>query len=182
MTLDTRFIIDHPVNAKDVFDFARAMIGATEQHSWGYQPDPRFLDNPYHHNHIGQGLPALLRVHHGADGPLLEAAYDEDDIHKIGTKPHEPGGFVEISLDTAYGYRGDDGLGCGQLHAQYVGILGRWCEGNNWPYHWQNEFSGEWFTDWRLAADELGQDGDRARAWFLDTVLPAIAGREQDRT
>lgn len=175
MTLDTRFIIDHPINAKEVFEFTRAMIGATEDHVWRHETKPgkvmpEYWTNPSYRNQIGQGLPALLKVSYGADGPLMETEYDEDEI---GTKPHDPPGFVEVSMDTAYGYR-REGLGCGQLHARYVQTLGRWCEQNGWPYHWKNEFTGEWHTDWRLAAEELVEGGNRANEWFENIVMPRI--------
>lgn len=173
MTLNTSFIIDEPTNALDVFDLARSIIGANETHTWRHLPEPVYYRlNPVFCNDAGQGLPALLYVEYGADGPLLGYHYDEDDNETIG--PHDPAGFIEVSFDTAYGYKDELGRGCGALHAMYVGVIGRWCESNGWKYHWQNEFTGEWFDDWRKAADELGRDGDAAEEWFTNAVAPIL--------
>jgi len=146
MTLATRFVIDHPAPAREVFDFAREMIGATDAHTFRHETQPeRWARDPRYQMDLGQGLPALMRVEYGADGPLHR--YEEDDA---------PDAVLEIVLDTAYGYRDDQGRRCHQLHADYVAELGRWCERRGWDYAWQDEFSGDWFTDWRQAAEELG--------------------------
>jgi len=178
VTLDTKFVIDHPVPAKEVFDFCREMIGATDDHAWK-RTDDNLWENPGYHNVAGQGLPALLYVSYGADGPLLETAWDEGDEEYV--RPHQPPGSVKVSLDTPYGYHDELGRGCGQLHAYYVTVLGRWCEKNGWAYHWQDESTGDWYSDWRRASDVLGEAGDAASQWFRDTVFPALASEAASR-
>lgn len=176
MTLATSFVIQEPTDPFEVFTYGRELIeaqGAKWTHdrpgSWSFQ-----LNNQYR-NHAGQGYCALLDVEYGPEGgPLLDEVYltEDWDVQEIGH--HDPFGFVEVGFDTAYSYRGPGGLSCGELHAGLVAHLGRWCEGRGLRYTWMNEFTGEWFSDWRVAADELGQASNAARRWFMGTVLPAI--------
>lgn len=177
MTLDTRFVINAPTDPREVFDFCNSLIGATEATQWSHDEAGKWKwqHNHAYRNHAGQGLCALMDVEYGVNGgKLREDKYDDEGIEITGVGEHEPEGYVEVSFDTAYGYRGPGGLTCGELHAGLVAHLGRWCEERAYPHSWQNEFSGEWFQDWRVAADELGKSSEAARKWFMGTVLPAI--------
>src|SRR5690242_14095966 len=49
---------------------------------------------------------------------------------------------MEVSFDTAYGYRGPEG-GCGDLHARLVRELGAWLDGRRVRWSWLNEWTGE---------------------------------------
>ena len=148
MTLNTKFIISDPwAKPREIFDYCQEIIG-TVNPQWEHKRQPKYEwdINPEFHNYLGQGFSAALSVKYGADGPLL--CWDSEKKEAIN---YEPRGYIEVSFDTAYGYHGTDGKNCNQLHANYIKQLGKWCEENNWEYHWQNEYTGEWFNDWQLA-------------------------------
>lgn len=128
MTLDTRFRITDPVNAREAFDYARSLIDA--EHA---AERPQYGPNPGWANIAGQGFLAIVDCSYGPDGPLVD--YDDTDW---------PEAFVEVSFDTAYGYRAANGAGCNDLHAWLVREMGRWCDARRAGWLWQNEFTGEW--------------------------------------
>jgi len=175
VTLDTRVIIQAPAKVQDVFDFCRSLLGAPTDLPFDREP---FGRNPAFWNPCGVGLPAWLIVQYGPDGPLLRDTCD--DLDEPGHDPadcytcRKPEGFIEVSFDTAYGYRGSNGEGCGDLHAALVGKLGTWCDERRLPWVWKNEFTGEWHTG-RESLRELGDAGKAAMDWYTGTVLPAIA-------
>lgn len=171
MTLDTRVIIQAPTNAREVFDFCRKLLGADEHTAW--RPTAGW-DNPGWHNDAGQGLPALLYLWYGPDGPLQETKYDDEGVVEIGVGPHDPAGFIEVSFDTGYSYRGgSNGEGCGDLHAALVDRLGSWLDERHLPWIWQNEFTCEWHSG-RDGLAELGDGGRAALEWMQSTVQLAI--------
>ncbi len=143
MTLTTNFIISDPYALpKEVFDYCQEIVGTVNPQWKHEQPDQEhnWFKNSRFRNLPFQGFSAILDVEYGADGPLNK--YEDSN---------EPDGFIKISFDTAYGYRGHNGEGCDQLHASYIRKLGKWCEEKGWKYAWQNEYTGEWFNDWKLA-------------------------------
>jgi hypothetical protein len=135
-------------------------------------------------NKVGQGLPAWLMLHYRPDGPLRSAedaaAHNEDCDEDCTGAWHRTACWAEISYDTAYGYRGTGGMGCGDLHAVLVGEVGRWLDERGIGWSWRNEFTGEVHTGYE-SLTELMTGGFEASAWFGSTVLPAIlaAGGEQ---
>lgn len=133
MTLDTRVIVNKPLPAKRVFDYCNEVIGGTSAW-WEHDGQPEW-GNPHYCNRPGQGLPGWLFVFYGPDGPLRR---DEDS--------GKPEGFVEVSLDTAYGYHAANGASCSDLHAWFVRTLGEWLDDQGAPWSWRNEYTGEWFT------------------------------------
>lgn len=177
MTLATSFVIEQPTDPFGVFTFCRSLIGAGDFTTWKHDRPGQWkwqLNNQYR-NDAGQGLCALLDVEYGPEGgPLLDERYLDEDWTVTEVGHHDPFGYVEVGFDTAYSYSGPGGLNCSELHAGLVARLGRWCEERGLSYRWQNEYTGEWFPDWRVAADELGQSGEAAREWFFGTVLPVI--------
>jgi hypothetical protein len=176
MTLDTKVIIQTPTDAREVFDFCRSLLGCTNANPWrAIEPDGRWSLNPGWGNVLGQGLPALLKVQYGPDGPLQEMKYDDEGLEEVGVGPHDPAGFIEVSFDTAYSYRGLNGEGCGDLHSALVCLLGAWCDQRHLPWIWCNEFTGEWHKGVD-GLDELGAGGRVAADWMRSTVMPAIAG------
>lgn len=69
-----------------------------------------------------------------------------DDEEYPGEYPaDDPVGNLNVDFDTAYGYKGPNGEGCTQLHADYVRELGEWIEQRpeviDW--HWKDD-RGEW--------------------------------------
>lgn len=129
MTLHTRFRITDPVNAREAFDHARTLIGAQHavEEPYGYGPNPGWANVP------GQGYVAIVDCQYGPDGPLVHEVDDD-----------APEAFVEVSFDTAYGYRAYNGASCEALHAWLIREMGRWCDERRAGWTWQNEFTGDW--------------------------------------
>jgi hypothetical protein len=171
VTLDTRVIIQEATNAREVFDFCRDLLGAPADLPFDREP---FGGNPAFWNPCGVGLPAWLIVQYGPDGPLLrdDDCNCEDGYRCLSCR--KPDGFIEVSFDTAYGYRGSNGEGCGDLHAALVDRLGAWCDQRRLSWAWYNEFTGEWFAG-REGLSDLGDGGRAAMEWYTGTALPAIA-------
>lgn len=104
--------------------------------------------------------------HHDADEVAEHAA-------SIAADPTENGwAAIEVSFDTAYGYRGENGETCNQLHARYVGQLGAWLDKRGIPWKWKNEYTGEWFDGYEGLA-EFARNRD-AMDWFDSEVAPVI--------
>ena len=51
--------------------------------------------------------------------------------------------YVQIMIDTAYGYQDDQGRDCRQLHMDIITEI--YNRGFKWS-EWQDEFTGEWHT------------------------------------
>lgn len=189
MTLDTSVYVLDQISHRDVFVKCNQLIGATEAtrshneqlKTWRKgvgKPEP---GNPWHiGNDIGQGLCALLDIYYRPDAPLrakdgdchwfCDPDCDEDDQTRAC--------WLEISLDTPYGYRDDQGRGCGELHASLVAQLGQWLDERGVRWLWENEFTGEVHSGYDRLTD-LCKDGAQASSWFRTSVLPAIE-RQQD--
>jgi hypothetical protein len=176
MTLNTEVVVTTPCDAHDVFHHCRALLGATDAHSYNDGPRGSAYGEPgicEIGNAIGIGLPALMWVIYrpGLEPrrtPEESAECDEDDYPR-------PACWLEIHFDTGYGYRDEQGRGCGDLHAQLLFDLGQWLDEREIGWGWQNEFTGEWHYEDRYAAlKELCSDGGRAMAWFVETVQPLI--------
>jgi hypothetical protein len=200
MTLDTRFYILDAVDAHDVFVEGQRLLslydvdgrGSDRQVSSDRQ-DPTWRDgreftelgNPWSiFNQLGRGLPAILDVSYRPGAPLRtpEQAAEHDDCdayNEPGDPPcseteHRPACWVEISWDTAYGYTGPDGMGCGDLHARFVAAMAAWCDERSLRWRWRNEFTGEVHDDLGSLIGLVGS-GFEASVWLRSTVLPALA-------
>lgn len=195
MTLDTRvYVIDH-VDLAELFVKCQSLLTAyDEKHRTPDQQRtkayPESMDNEG-----GQGLPAWLMVHHGGERPYRTAQqiadhdedcnlpsskyYDADEPEcdgTIGYVHRRQPCWYEVSYDTAYGYKGPDGMGCGDLHARLVAELGMWLDTKGVRWKWKNEFTGEVHEGYdRLT--ELGSSGFEASAWYRTSALPAIIAR-----
>ena len=148
MTLNSKFIISNPLALPmEVFNYCQEIVG-TINPFWEHEKHPKYdwQINPRLHNYSGQGFNAIIDVEYGADGPLMVRDENTEEIIE-----HKPFGYILISFDTVYGYSGINGENCDQLHTNYIIKLGKWCEENGWQYHWQNEYTGKWFGDYRLA-------------------------------
>lgn len=153
MTLRTTIIAFRPMPVEPLFRFCQSLLGdpesmaveryrAGEPYSWS---ETIFHDNNGIENVIDQGLPAILRVEYGADGPLL---FDEEDNTPRGA-------LISVSFDTGYGYQ-SGGAHCGDLHAFLVMTISRYLEEHGASWAWQEESTGEWFS----AVDQLARLGD----------------------
>lgn len=187
MTLDTRIYIHGPVDYREVFVKCNQLIGAHEGIRFTDEPvadwqdgerKPGPEDGPWTiWNEPGQGLCALLDMSYRKAAPLRRPGdhsryCDGPEDGCDGTGACGPC-WLEVSFDTAYGYRGPEG-GCGNLHARLVAELGQWLDGKGIRWQWKNEFTGEihWGYD-RLT--DLCDGGAEATTWFRDIVEPAIA-------
>ena len=185
MTLDTRIYLHDRADYREVFVKCNQLIGAHEGIRFTDEPvsdwkDGKRLRGPEDGewtiwNAPGQGLCALLDLSYRKDAPLRAPGdhyrYCEPDECDGGCAP---ACWLEVSFDTAYGYRGDNGEGCGDLHARLVAELGRWLDGKGVRWSWQNEFTGEIHSGYE-GLTELGAGGLAALEWFAAEALPAIA-------
>lgn len=183
MTRDTSIAIGRPTDVRELFKDCRTLLGCRDdvptREGDGYRTGCKEIANP-----MGIGLPALLEIQYGADGPMIhrcDSFCDSGCTDVQGDDPRDNGwAAIEVSFDTSYGYRGPDGEGCSDLHARLVRAVGQWCEQRGLPWKWQNEFTGEWFN----GMDGLDQFGNAfqstgAESCFTDVVMPAIRGRAQ---
>lgn len=149
MTLNTTIAIHEPMPVEDVYAFCRTLLGTPDdikptRHDSDYRRC-KSIGHP-----MGVGLPALLDIYYGADGPLGAWRGDEDE-----TDPESLAYFAEdferngwssivVTFDTGYAYREPNGAGCSDLHAWLVTQLGRWLDERGKTWKWENEFTGEW--------------------------------------
>lgn len=199
MTLDTRINVLDEIDAHEVFQFCRDLIGAADRHTFTDEQDKTWRNgksfaepgSPWTiSNDPGQGLPAWLMLYYRPGRALRtpEQADEHDEdcnlpensiyVEEWGLcdgdhSPFRRPCWLTISLDTAYSYRDERGNGCGDLHAEYVAKLGQWLDGKGVRWEWQNEFTGEVHTGYSRLID-LASGGFEASAWFRTTVLPAI--------
>lgn len=204
MTLNTRVYVLDKVDVHELFREAQRLLGLADdgkrgpdRQQWSNEQDRTWRGgvgatepgNPWMiSNEVGQGLPGWLMVHYRTDGHYRTA--EQAAVHSYCNHPdaeyyepskptcreteHDPVCWAELSIDTAYGYRGPNGYGCGDLHAAYVAGLGEWLDGRGLRWKWLNEFTGEVHEGYdRLI--ELASGGFEASAWFRTTALPAIA-------
>ena len=187
MTLDTRVFVLDATDPQETFRHCRELLGATDRHT--------FTDGDgYLGNDPGQGLPAWLMLHYRSGAPLRtpeQAAehdagicnlpgtdwYDAESGPCDGVHGWQRACWLEISFDTAYGYRDERGFGCGDLHADIVSRLGQWLDERGVRWEWKNEFTGDVHggSDRYARLVDLSTGGFEASAWFRTTVLPAIA-------
>ena len=123
----------------------------------------------------GQGLAAWLCVHHADDGPLEIVSAEEAEEWDDEIPPCNKH-CIRIDWDTGYAYRGRNGEGCGDLHARMVAAVGRWLDEQGLTWWWHDECRGEWHRG-HEGLDRLGDIGEEARSWFLNSVAPAIAAQ-----
>ena len=196
MTLDTRIYVHDPIDHKALFDRCNTLIGAvnpvfTDEQDTTWRKGESFVEpgSPWTiSNKPMQGFAAWLMVYYRPDGALRSperaAEHDEDcDTDCNGTGwAHRLACWAEVSIDTAYGYRGDNGEGCGDLHARIVGELGLWLDAQGIGWSWMNEFTGEVHGGDSRYRELIGlaSSGFEASAWFQTTVLPAIAREVRD--
>jgi hypothetical protein len=178
MTLSTKVAILAPTDAREIFDFLRPLVETPDS------VEPEIRENAIL-NPPGIGASAWLWVHHGPENgaqvmPRSEDcdSEDEDDREYYRGSPRYNGTtHVLVDFDTTYGYQGDGGESCSDLHARLVTALGQWLDARGVPWKWQNEYTGEWFDRF----DSLDSFGNAHRAngadaWFRNTVMPAITG------
>jgi hypothetical protein len=172
MTLTTSIAIGEPYNVREIFDFCRQLLGTPEGTPVNegvcdddFRPGCKEIYDPG-----GIGLAARLWIFYGADGPMTHkcdkwcatevgpAKWDDSGQRMVTQKeidehnadvegdPTKNGwATIEVTFDTSYVYRGDDGESCSDLHARLITALGQWLDSKGLPWKWQNEYSCEWF-------------------------------------
>lgn len=178
MTLNTEVYLHEDIDPHEVFSYCRGLLGADRKHVYDDEAGIHDKTARTVSNRPDQGLPAWLMLHYRHGGPLranedacTEDCEPEDDYHY-----HPVDCWIEVEFDTAYGYKDEQGRGCGDLHACYVAQFGQWLDERGIPWSWKNEFTGEVFAGedrYRALTELTGQAAD-ATAWFMNTVAPAI--------
>jgi len=107
----------------------------------------------------GQNLGAWHWITYRPDGPLIpkQLYYDsehdetEEEVYwasNEGEEPYlhlaNPAAALMIHFDTAYGFKGKLGGGCGSLHAAYIVKLADWFAQRGVGWSWYDEFAGDW--------------------------------------
>jgi hypothetical protein len=199
MTLNTKVAVGKPTDVRKIFDFCNQLLNAPGTVEWSEGDcDGHRAGQSEIYNRPMQGLPAWLWIYHGSrvhehdewcDSEVGPAKWDDTGQHvvtqdevdqhvaEVAADPTMNGwAAIEVTFDTAYGYRGDGGESCSDLHARLLTALGQWLDARDLPWKWQNEFTGEWHD----GIDGLAEFGDAfamtgAQSWFEDVVKPAIA-------
>jgi hypothetical protein len=179
MTLNTQVFVMSEADPHEVFWKCRELLGAPTDLPFEDGPS-RFDEGVWNLlNPCGVGLPAWLWMHY-KPGAMLRATAEEHDSYcnedgDCDGSHHDPPYWFDVTFDTAYSYRDEEGRGCGALHASLVARLGMWLDERGIRWAWQNEFTGEIHVGDRYEHlfDLIGT-GDEARAWFTEIVRPAI--------
>ncbi|MGW3992419.1 hypothetical protein ACWEF6_02920 [Amycolatopsis sp. NPDC004772] len=202
MTLKTSVAIGKAYPVREVFEVCRSLLNTPEgtpfEHedvtsSW--RKGQRQILNPG-----GIGLDAWLWIYYGADGPMIHShddwcatevdpckwddtgkySHGAEDVRRhvadIAEDPTKNGwAAIEVTFDTAYGYRGKSGENCSMLHARLIAELGRWLDEKALPWKWQNEYTGEWFDRFEGLGEFVNaHQSTGADSWFRETVVPII--------
>lgn len=173
MTLNTRVRIKNPVNVRALHDWANQELLKAR--------DPRFdVRETSIANAPGQGFDAWLITEHNNGRPFEFVAWSEDPEDQEDVEvdrerfASSPAGYVDLTFDTAYGYRDELGRGCSALHADYIVRIAAHAAELGVEIAWNNEFTGEWH-DGVDGLDQFANNGREAQQWFFGTALPAIA-------
>lgn len=182
MTLNTLVNLTGPIELDAAFDIAlRALLTAADE--MDRYPGALIERNPdwqsgysydYVGTKIGQGLPGITDAKRMSDGSDFQPERDEDDGEIwTDTQPWS----VQLSWDTAYGYRGKSWRSASALHgAALTALHGALPDGIT--MRWQNEFTGEWFNGID-GLDEFMGEGEKAQAFAtLATALIVANARE----
>jgi hypothetical protein len=134
-------------------------------------------------NRLGQGLDAIFELtwYDEAIAPIdyfdLDSEDEEHNTYLLG-QAEQIGAPIwgTINFDTAYSYHGDFGMGCTELHAQFIiRLIKEYFEPRGMRVVWENEYAGTYHHG--LDADGFNRflgSGDSAMDWFTNTVKPAI--------
>lgn len=189
MTLSTNVYVLDQVDVRELFHFAQGLLTkydeqrrTPEQQVWTDEDGWRGEGARRIANRLGQGLPGILKIAYRPDAPLATAeqaatcASDCDADSDYHYHPHAC--WADLDLDTAYGARFENGMGCGDLHAALVAEIGKWLDGRGIRWEWRNEFTSDVHggDDRYERLVDLCSGGFEAAAWFRTSVLPAILG------
>lgn len=195
MTLSTNIYVLDELGPHELFRYCQTLLSKYDEQGrtwrqmacsdeprkvWGDPDHPREAGRWSISNQIGQGLPAILDITYRPGAPLYtpeQAAQCDKWCADDCDKDHyERACWLDIDFDTAYGYRGPNGMGCGDLHAALVAEVGQWLDKRGLRWEWRNEFTSEVHggDDRYARLIDLASGGFEATAWFTSTVKPAI--------
>lgn len=197
MTLNTSIAIGKPTNVRELFDFCNTLLEAPADVAWKQGDCDYRVGQKQIMNEPMQGLPAWLWIYYGIGGPMVHvhdkwcevevgpAKWDktgeaqvtveqvaEHDAYVSGDPTQNGWAAIEVTFDTAYGYRGPGGETCSQLHANLIARLGAWLDRRGLPWKWQNEYTSEWFDGYDGLSEFASDRG--ATDWFDSIVRPII--------
>lgn len=181
MTLDTRIFITDPLSHREVFNKVNDLLSIPDTRVEQEGPTDGYWSKYGDYeisNRIGQGFDAWVTSYANQDGSRIEIDREPDEDGEVDKRPDY---YVQISMDTAYGYQGPNGEGCATLHAKVIVDLGLWLHERGVGFSWQNEFTGDIHQGFE-GIEEFLDGGEDAQAWFRDVVQPAIPhilGREK---
>lgn len=99
----------------------------------------------------GIGINAWCFMWHNEDGSEIYRSPEEtDDPSEVDWENdilYVPRAYIRLDFDTAYGYRGPNNESCSDLHGRIVARLAEIVTSMGGEYIWQDEYTGEWFTD-----------------------------------
>lgn len=172
MPLNTEIYILDEIDPHKVFNFCNELMGVkkpifTEAYDEWQQNPVISLDNA-----PGQGLPAWVMSNYRRKGPLYSMAQYERDSETGKNRLVTPACFMEVSFDTAYGYRDSYG-GSTELHGRYIVALQEWLAKRNVSMCWKNEFT-DTIHHGNEGLEAFFNGGDRANEWFTNSVLPVF--------
>lgn len=175
MTLTTRVYVHDQISRSEVMDYCNRLLEAPkdvatrDEEMWLAEDGRRVMGNlPC------QGLDGLLKVYYRAN-----AFYEEEDRYEHDGEERwlsSPKCWIQVSIDSPYGYRGENGESCGGRHARFVFDLGRWLDLKGVRWSWKNEYTGEiWSGEDRYQRlMDLVDSGEKSRDWFRNTFIPAL--------
>ena len=175
MTLSTSIRIADPVNPELVFLKAREIIGIPAEHPFTIGDKGLGWDNGVWIASRPDGFRSALDVSH-AHGDLLIDECDEYCDTPCDHHAKQPPAYVDVRLDTTYGFRGPNGETCGDVHREVCARLGAWLDEQGLDWWAMDEYTGEWHHRTPCPID---RDNDRAAADFTRTALRAVMRESQ---
>jgi hypothetical protein len=145
VTLATRIVVVDPIDPKVVFDRCLELLGRD------IEGTPYVDEKPGSYStRFGQGLAAWCIVNYAVDGPIHHYTEGFAKELKDDDPEWEPPWYnehcVDITFDTAYGYKSPSGAGCSDLHAWFIRELAVLFEEKGVKkWVWNQEFTGEWY-------------------------------------
>lgn len=137
MTLNTSMAFFAPVNARELFDEARRLLGRPLDEQYEVPVEPHTIDRGSlrYANHGGQGLPAIVRLVFAVERPIA-----------FFTEGWNPGRdtFALLDWDTSYEHVDERGLRCDELHTFYILKMAEWADERGIEWRWFDEFNGTW--------------------------------------
>ena len=159
MTLNTKFLTTSPgIDPDELFG---VLLDAVEPKNFRLRREDYIesgTDSVYNghwpdqvtkNSRVGIGLKAWCFLSHKKLGALIEAEYEDDPHSDFPPMVITPEHYIRLAFDTAYAYSGVEGSVSG-LHNVILLKLAAYVTEQGGTYTWQNEFTGDWFTDVNL--------------------------------